>query len=69
MCGEFTANGLWERLIQDFGGKPEGKRPFGGPGLRWQFNIYMDVLEVECAVIFCIELAQDRYKWLAFVMR
>jgi hypothetical protein len=28
-----------ERFIQGFGGKPEGKRPFGRPRRRWEDNI------------------------------
>ena len=27
-------------------GKPEGKRPLGGPRLRWEDNIKMDLREV-----------------------
>ena len=30
-------------------GKPEGKRPLGGPGRRWEDNIKMDLQEVGCA--------------------
>jgi len=26
-------------------GKPEGKTPFGRPGLRWEDNIKMDIQE------------------------
>ena len=28
-------------------GKPEGKRPLGRPGRRWQDNIKLDLQEVE----------------------
>jgi hypothetical protein len=31
--------------MQDFGGKPEGRRPLGGPRRRWKDNIKM-VLEI-----------------------
>ena len=31
-------------------GKPERKRPFGRPRLRWEDNIKMDLQEVECGV-------------------
>jgi len=30
--------GVWRILM----GKPEGKRPLGGPRLRWEGNIKMD---------------------------
>jgi hypothetical protein len=29
-------------------GKPEGKRPFGRPGLRWEDDIKIDLQEVGC---------------------
>ena len=29
-------------------GKPEGKKPFGRPRLRWEDNIKMDLQEVGC---------------------
>jgi hypothetical protein len=29
-------------------GKPEGKRPLGKPGRRWEDNIKMDLQEVGC---------------------
>jgi hypothetical protein len=39
--------------------KPEGKRPLGRPGLRWEDNIKMDLQKVECRSMDWIELAQD----------
>ena len=41
-------------------GKPEGKRPLGRPGRRWEDNIKMDLQEVECGGMDWIELALDR---------
>jgi len=32
-----------ERLIQDFGGDPEGKRPLGRQRPRWKNNIKVDL--------------------------
>ena len=46
---------------------PEGKRPLGGPRRRWEDNIKMDLLEVECVGMDWIELAQDRDRWRALV--
>jgi hypothetical protein len=48
-------------------GKPEGKRPLGGPRRRWIDNIKMDLLEVGVSAVDWIGLAQDRYRWRALV--
>jgi hypothetical protein len=48
-------------------GKPEGKRPLGRPGRRWDDNIKMDLQEVGCRGVDWMELAQDRDRWRAFV--
>jgi hypothetical protein len=45
-------------------GKPEGKRPLGRPGLRWENNTGMDIQEVGWGMDW-IDLAQDRDRWLA----
>ena len=36
------------RVYRVFVGKPEGKRPLGRPGCRWEDNIKMELQEVEC---------------------
>ena len=41
-------------------GKPEGLRPLGRPGRRWEDNIKMDLQEVVSGGLDGIELAQDR---------
>jgi hypothetical protein len=48
-------------------GKPDGKRPLGRPGHRWEDNIKVDLQEVECGGIDWIELAQGRDRWQALV--
>jgi len=48
-------------------GKPEGKRPLGRTGRRWEDNIKMDLQEVGCGDTDWIELAQDRDRWRALV--
>jgi hypothetical protein len=58
-CSEYGGEG--------FGGEPEGKRPLGRPRRRWEGNIKMDLQEVGCGGMDWIELAQDRYRWRAYV--
>ena len=61
MWGE--RRGVYRVLV----GKPEGKRPLGGPRRRWEDNIKMGLLEVGCGGMDWIELAQDRDRWRALV--
>jgi hypothetical protein len=48
-------------------GKPDGKRPLGKPGRRWEDNIKMDLQEIEGGRGDWMELAQDRDRWRALV--
>ena len=48
-------------------GRPEGKRPLGGPRRRWGDNIKMDLQEVGGGCGDWMELAQDRDRWWALV--
>jgi hypothetical protein len=41
-------------------GKPVPKRPLQRARLRWEGNIMMDLQEVGCGGMDCIDLAQDR---------
>ena len=47
-------------------GKPEGKRPLGGPRRRWEDNIKMDLRKAGGGGDW-MELAQDRDRWRALV--
>jgi hypothetical protein len=48
-------------------GRPEGKRPLGGPRRRLEDNIKMDLREIGIDGANWIQLAQDRVQWRAFV--
>jgi hypothetical protein len=48
-------------------GKPEGKRPLGRPGRRWEDNIRMDLREIGWGSMDWLDLAQDRDQWRASV--
>ena len=50
-------------------GKPEGKRPLGRPSRRWEDIIKMDLQEVGGGRGDWMELAQDRDRWRAFVVK
>jgi hypothetical protein len=41
-------------------GKPEGKRPLGGPRHRWADNIRIDLRVIGWGGVNWIDLAQDR---------
>jgi hypothetical protein len=48
-------------------GKPGGNRPLGRPRRMWLGNIKMDLREIVWGGMTCIDLVQDRYKWMALV--
>jgi hypothetical protein len=47
--------------------KPEGKRPLGRPGRRWEDNIKLDLQEVGGGCVDWMERVQDRDMWRALV--
>ena len=55
--------GLYRVLV----GKPEGKRQLGRPRRRWENNIKVDLQEVGCGGMDCIDVVQDRNRWRALL--
>jgi hypothetical protein len=49
-------------------GKPEGKRTFGRPRLRWEDNVKMGLQEVGCGIMDWVDLAQVRDRWRALLI-
>jgi hypothetical protein len=60
MGGPCSTYGGNVRRKQGFGGDPEGRRPLGRHGRRWEDNIKMDLEEDGCGSMGWIELAHDR---------
>jgi hypothetical protein len=48
-------------------GKPEGKRPLGRPGRRWEDGVRMDLRKIGFGCVDWIRLAQNRDRWRAVV--
>ena len=66
-AGHVPRMGVRRGLYRVLVGKPEGKRPLGGPRRRWEDNIKMDLEEVGRGCGDWMELAKDRDRWLALV--
>jgi hypothetical protein len=67
MGGACNTDGRVEKCIREFGGNPEGERPFGRPGRKWKDHIIMNLMEIGCEVVDWMHLAQDRDQWRAVV--
>jgi len=65
--GHVVCMGESRGIYRVFVGKPEGKRPLGRPGHRWENSIKMDLQEVRCGGMDWIKLAQDRDRWRALL--
>jgi hypothetical protein len=62
----YSTYGKQERYIQGFGAETCWKETTGRPGRRWEYNIKMDIEEVEWGMDW-IDVAQDRDRWWALV--
>ena len=63
MSGACSTYGEKRDVYRVLAGKPEGKRPLGRPGRRWEDNIKMDLQVVGCESMNWIDVAQDRDRW------
>jgi hypothetical protein len=63
MWHEWGKRNVYRLLV----GKPEGKRPLGRSRRRRIDNIKIHLLEIGSSVLGWIGLAQNRYRWRAFV--
>jgi hypothetical protein len=50
-------------------GKPEGRRPLGRPRRSWEDGIRMDLREIGLGGVDWIQLAQDRDRCMAALVR
>jgi hypothetical protein len=66
-AGHVARIGQERKLYRVLMGKPKGKRPLGKPRHRWEDGIRMHLKETGLGSVDWIQLAQDRYRWLAVV--
>jgi hypothetical protein len=66
-AGHVARMGEKRKVYRLLVGKPEGRGSLGRPRHRWIDNNKMDLLEIGLNVVDWIGLAQDRYRWRAFV--
>jgi hypothetical protein len=62
-CSTRESRGIYRVLV----GKPKGKRQLERPRRRWEDNIKLDLQEVECADMDCIDVARDGDRWRVLV--
>jgi hypothetical protein len=55
-------------LFKILTGEPTGKRPLWRPRRRWEYNIRMDLKEIDSNTRKWVNLAQNRDYWRALVI-
>ena len=66
-AGHVTCMGERRGVCRIMVGKREGKRPPGISSRKWEDNIKVEIQEVECGGLDCIDLDQDRDRRRALV--
>jgi hypothetical protein len=66
-AGHVARMGKGRHVYKVLVGKPDGKIPLGRQRRRWEHNIKIYLQEVGCVVVYWIELAEDRNRWLELV--
>jgi len=59
-AGRITRMGEMRNVYKILVGRPEGKRPLGRSGRRWEDNNRLDLRKIGWEVVDWIHLAQDR---------
>jgi hypothetical protein len=67
MGGECGWHGGGEGAYNILVGRPEGRRPLGRTGRKWEDNIEKDLWEIRFGDVDWIHMAQDRDTWRALV--
>ena len=63
-CGTYGENGNTYGISV---GKSGRNRSLGGPRLKWEHNIKVNLIKIQWEDVRCIYLAQDRDSWRAVV--
>jgi hypothetical protein len=63
-AGHLARMGEMINAYKILAGKPEGKRPLGRHGRKYEDNIKIDIREIGIGGVDWIHLAQDRVRWL-----
>jgi hypothetical protein len=67
LAGHVAHVGEERNVYKVFVGKPEGKRPLGRPGRRWEDVTRMDLRAIGWGSVEWNQLAQDMDRWPALV--
>jgi hypothetical protein len=67
LYGLYSSPSIFRGAYKILVGRPEGRRPLGRPGRRWEDNIEMDLREIGFGDSDWINTAQDMDRWRVLV--